>query len=120
MNATQVAFRFPVLGFTRDGCWGFRDLDRLTLCNTLAWKNGSLVGMDLVDAELRCWTVRSARRLGRAWSVRAWLVVLLAGPPPWRVDYELEASPATTLDAVKDRVCGHIQADPEGGSTTAR
>jgi hypothetical protein len=38
----------------------------------------------------------------------------LAGPPSWRVSYELEALPLTTLDEVKDRICAWIEADPEG------
>ena len=101
MNPNDVGLKFPVLGFTPDReNWGFPDLDRLTKCDPRTLKENLQDGMELIDAECRRWRVLSVRRLGRTGSR---LMVLLTAKPQSRIEQELEALPALSLDEVKRR-----------------
>ena len=102
MNSSEVNFTFPVLGFPKDGAmYGFPDLDRLTKCGPTTIKDASQLGMELVDASLKRWRVMSVRRTGRAGSFLSLLWIF--GPPQSRVELELEAMPAVTMDEVEAR-----------------
>jgi hypothetical protein len=69
--------------------------------------------MELVDAEGRRWVVRSVRRTGRGKPLPAWLISHLLSTPQSRIEHELDAMAALTLDDVKARVCGSLEAFPQ-------
>jgi len=97
MKTAEAGFRFPVLGFTSDlEIWGFQDLDRLTKCGPRTLKEGTQIGMDLVDADLRRWRVLAGRRTGRAGSLLS--LLLPFGPPQSRIEQELQAMEAISIE----------------------
>jgi hypothetical protein len=114
MKTREADCRFPVLGFTPDReIWGFPDLDTLTSCGPRTLRDNSQSGMELVDIEGRCWVVRSVRRTGRGEPLLAWLISHLLSTPQSRIEHELDAMPALTLDDVKARVCVSLEAFPQ-------
>jgi hypothetical protein len=109
MKTAEVDFRFPVLGFTDDlEIWGFQDLDRLTKCGPRTLKEDLQRGMELIDAEGRCWVVRSITRTGRAGSLLS--VLLPFGPAQSRIEHELDALPPVVLEDVRRRACRSMEA----------
>lgn len=115
MKTGDVAFGFPVLGFTRDlDLWGFADLEALTACGPLTLKEDKLPGMELVDAEGRRWTVTSVRRVGPAKTGLAGLIEpLLYAKRTSRIEHELDALTPLTLAEVKARLVAGIEAFPD-------
>jgi hypothetical protein len=112
MKTAEVGFRFPVLGFTEDlEIWGFQDLDRLTRCGPRTLKEDLQRGMELIDAEGRCWVVRSIKKTGRAGSLLS--VLLPFGPAQSRIEHELDALPPVTLEDVRRRACRAMEAFSE-------
>lgn len=109
MKTTDAGFRFPVLGFTNDlQIWGFQDLDRLTKCGPRTLKEGTQIGMELVDADLRRWRVLAVRRTGRTGSLLS--LLLPFGPPQSRIEQELQAIDAISIEEVRRRVCDAMEA----------
>lgn len=112
MRTAEAGFRFPVLGFTPDlEIWGFQDLDRLTKCGPRTLREGTQIGMELVDADGRRWVVRSVRRTGRAGSLLS--LLLIFGPPQSRIEQELEPMSALSLDDVRRRATAAMEAHAE-------
>lgn len=110
MKTPEVDFRFPVLGFTRDGrLWGFPDLDRLTRCGPRTLREDLQAGMELIDAEGRHWSVRSFQRTGRAGSLLSLLLPL--GPPQSRVEQELDALDPIPIEDLRRRACNAMETD---------
>ena len=112
MRSADVSFRFPVLGFTTDQeIWGFRDLDTLTRCGPRTLKEGTQIGMELIDAAGSRWVVRSIARTGRAGS---WLSLLLPfGPRQSRIEQDLEPLEKVSLEEVQRRACDAMEAHAE-------
>jgi hypothetical protein len=115
MKTAQVDFSYPVLGFTPDlENWGFRDLNTLTSCGPRTLKDGSQIGMELIDANGRRWVVRSVQRTGRAGSLISWLASsLLSATPQSRIEHELEVVEPLSLMQVQDRACASLEAFPQ-------
>jgi len=113
MKTSEMEFEFPVLGFPVDQDFlGFRDRRALTTCGRFTIEKNLAVGTEFIDARLRRWVVRTARKVGNArpWFVRPftyWLV-----PPLFRIEHELEALEPLSLDEVKDRIRVSMQAYP--------
>lgn len=60
VKASEAAFEYPVVGFSRkQGLLGFDDLQAMRGCHPAYVKDGSLIGMEIVDNSLRRWIVRS-------------------------------------------------------------
>lgn len=109
MKTADAGLRFPVLGFTVDReIWGFQDLDRLTKCGPRTLKENTQLGMELVDADRRRWTVRSVRRTGRAGSLLSLLPIF--GPPQSRIEQDLEPMAPLSIDEVRCRACAAMEA----------
>lgn len=109
MKSSEVAFRFPVLGFTEDKeNWGFADLDSLTKCGPRTLKENMQDGMELIDAGGRRWKVLGIRRTGRAGSLLS--LVPGFGPPQSRIEQDLEALPDLSLAQVQERMCASLTA----------
>ena len=112
MKTADVAFQFPVLGFTPDlEIWGFPDMDRLTKCGTRTLRENLQIGMELIDADGRRWVVRAVRRTGRAGSLLS--LFLPFGPPQSRIEHDLAPMPAVTLDEVRRRAFAEMEAYAE-------
>lgn len=104
MKSTEIAFRFPVLGFTPDHeIWGFQDLDQLTKCGPRTLRQDMQIGMALIDADLRQWKVLSVTRTGRAG--RWWDVLRIFGPPQSRIVQDLEALAPVSMAEVRRLAC---------------
>jgi hypothetical protein len=113
MKTADADFRFPVLGWTPDkDIWAFPDLNTLTSCGPKTLKEDMQANMELVDAELRRWVVRSVRRTGLGKPLWVWLISHLISTPQSRIEHELEPMPPLTLDQVKDRVCEAMETNP--------
>lgn len=111
VQAHEVDWRFPVLGFTPDGqMWGFQDLESLTVCDAHVMKDGDPMGMELVDAGGRSWRVVSMRGTERV-KRRGWDLLNFLAPVPWRLEYELEPVPEMTLDEVQRRACKAFESE---------
>lgn len=102
MKSSEAGLKFPVLGFTPDrDIWGFPDLDRLTKCGPRTLREDTQKGMDLIDADGRCWRVLAIRRIGRAGSL--WALLPIFGPPQSRIEQDLEPLPPVPLTEVQRR-----------------
>jgi len=96
------------LEFTADKeIWGFQDLDRLTKCGPRTLKDGTQLGMELVDADGRRWIVRSFRRTGRAGSFPS--LLLIFGPPQSRIEHELEVLAPLSIEDVRRRALAAME-----------
>lgn len=115
MKTVEAGFQFPVVGFTPDlEMWAFKDLDTLTSCGPRTLKDNMQLGMELIGADGRRWIVRSVTRTGRAESLlKSALSILLSAMPQSRIEHELEALEALSLDEVKARACAMLEAFPE-------
>jgi hypothetical protein len=112
MKTAEANLQFPVLGFTSDlEIWGFQDLDRLTKCGPRTLKEGTQIGMELVDADLRRWRVLAVRRAGRAGSLLS--LLLPFGPPQSRIEHELQPMEAISIDDARRRSCRAMEAHAE-------
>ena len=110
MKTSQLDLVFPVLGFTLDqDVWGFRNLRDLTTCGKQTLKKGMQDGMELVDADGRCWRVMRIEKLGPTGPWWTWLL----GQPLFRIAQEVEALPPLTLSEVQGRVCDAMLAHPD-------
>ena len=102
MKASEAGIRFPAFGFTPDGeFWRFTGLEVLNSCGPQAYKSAEQVGMELIDSDLQRWRVTSVGKLGRQWSV---LAFLLLTNWTFRVELELEALKPASWAAFRDRV----------------
>lgn len=89
MKTADVAFEFPVLGFTPDGeMWGFPDRNSLTSCGPRTLKQDMERDMELVDAGGRRWIVRSIRRIGLGYPLIPWLFRSLLSTPQYRIEHD--------------------------------
>lgn len=115
MRSTDIDFAFPVMAFTPDKeIWGFPDLNRLTRCGPTTVPKGRQIGMELIDAKLRRWVVRSVERIGPAELFLKGLVrALLTGTPQSRIAQDVEPLESVSLRDVQDMACVSLNAFPD-------
>lgn len=112
MKTTDVDFRFPVLGFTKDlEIWGFQDRHRLTKCGPRTLKEGTQLGMELVDADGYRWMVLAVSRTGRAGSFLS--IPFIFGLPQSRIELELEQVEAISIEGARQRACAALEVHAE-------
>lgn len=112
VKTSEADLQFPVLGIsTDDDLWGFPDLHRLTKCGPETLKKNLQADMELIDAAGRLWIVRSVRRIG---SVRPLLsILLISWPPQSRIEHELEAKGAMSIEDVRRRIRTTVETHPD-------
>lgn len=107
----QPDFIYPLFCFTTDGdIWSICTPDELEHCGPKAWRDKVQIGMDIVDAECRCWRVLD----------------VTPGPPDqfsWRslipfqtrripVRHEFEPLGDLSLEEVRERLFAVFDANP--------
>lgn len=114
MRTQDAGIRFPILAFTADqDVWRIETLDILTTCGPRTLKDDMQAGMQIVDAKLDRWAVRSVRRVGRAEAFLPWLVgAVLTATAQSRIEHELEPLAPTGFGEVRARVSAAIEAHP--------
>jgi hypothetical protein len=114
MRAAEAEFVFPVIGFTVDrDIRGFSNLAKLTASGPRTLKGQRHVGMELVGADLRRWSVKAVQRTGRAQSFIPWLFSsLLFAVPQSRIEFDLAPLEPITFAEAQSRACAWMEADP--------
>ena len=114
MRADEATLHYPLMGFVADGeIVGFSDLENLTICHRSTFERGRHVGIELVDAELGHWVVRSAELQAPAPQPSFWKRIFSA-PPNAELDLELEKLGTLSIEQMRDRVCAGLIAAPQG------
>ena len=106
MKSTEAGIRFPAFGFTTDGeFWRFTAIEVLNSCGPQAYKSEMQSGMELIDSDFRRWRVTSVGKLGRQWSILAFLFLTTW---TFRVELELEAQAPASWPEIQDRIATYF------------
>ena len=103
VRASDVDFNYPLVGFSRgQGILGFSDFVALTRCHAAYVRDEALIGMELIDNDLRRWFVRSLH-LNAPLVEKRWWHIFMAIPYP-EFDLDLEEAASIGLDDLKRRL----------------
>ena len=108
----QPEFHYPLFCFTTDGdLWSLDTPDDLEHCGPETWRDKLQLGMDVVDAQCRCWRVRD---------------IALAPPTPFhwrslipfrgrriRITHTFERQPDLSIEEVRARLFAAFDAHPQ-------
>lgn len=113
VRASEVDFSYPLIGFSRDqGILGFSDFVALTRCHAAYVRNEALIGMELIDNDLRRWFVRSLH-LNAPLVQKRWWHIFTNIPYP-EFDLDLEDSASIGLEDLRHRLlAGWELEDPD-------
>lgn len=113
MDAEEAEMQFPVLGLSQDGdCWGFWDLNGLTVCGQETLRDGLQNGMELVDATGSRWRVDRIHLVKPLESPLKRLFTWFLYSPGYRIRQDLTPLGKLTLEETQERVCSAMQAHP--------
>ena len=109
MKSSEAGIRFPAFGFTTDGeFWRFTEIEVLNSCGPQAYKAEMQAGMEIIDSDLRRWRVTSVGKLGRQWSILAFLFLTTW---TFRVELELKALDPASWAAIQERIAAYFLAN---------
>lgn len=112
VKTSEAGLQFPVLGISAgEELWGFPDLDRLTTCGPQTLKKNLQADMELIDAAGRLWIVKSVRRIGSVGLLLS--ILLISWPPQSRIEHELEAKGAMSIEDIRRRIRTTVEAHPD-------
>jgi hypothetical protein len=92
--------------------WTYRD-DGLGLCTAREIRDGSDIGMEMIDAAGQCWEVVGMNNVGVDGNLFERLFWGLFGGNSYWVEYDVIDKGRLSFDAIQDRVCAIIDANRE-------
>jgi hypothetical protein len=114
---------FPAIGFYCDigphavegleKFISFEDAEDFSTCDSWDLKYGVRLGMLVVDANCRCWSIAEVVDLGVIGSVWGRVLRFLFQQSTHRISQKLVETGTLSLEQIKDRVCVSIQANPD-------
>ncbi len=117
----SLPFQFPVLAFGLDVGKGKPERDRLSYfvsaeafstCASWDLRYKARVGMLLADSAARCWRISGVEDLGVTGPFWSRALRFLVRQSLHSISCQIEEVQGLTLQALKDRVCSAIDADP--------
>lgn len=113
MKADEAGLQFPVLGVSKDkDCWGFKDLNDLTVCGRMTLRDGLQDGMELIDVAGSRWRVDRIQLIRPLESPLKRLFTWFLWSPGFRIQQNLSPLSPLSLQETQERVCAAMQAYP--------
>lgn len=131
VKASEAEFAFPIIGFLKDDEYVFAERAHLLECAAPYYEDDDLIDVELVDAALRRWIIRSVdlhspapKRSRRwAWKRRPWskflvlpfmiiilplalpFIIAFGGNSRLKIDPVLEEVEPIALEHLRERLC---------------
>ena len=131
VKASEAEFAFPIIGFLKDDEYVFAERAHLLECAAPYYEDGDLIDVELVDAALRRWIIRSVdlhspapkRSRPWVWTRRPWprflvfpfmimilpfvlpFIIVFGGNSRLKIDPVLEEVEPIPLEHLRERLC---------------